>query len=647
MEDNNIDQHPVVSIYKGSSCPVVPSTSSSDAAGGVVRPFQAGVIRNASSSGQFNRRCLGLGLGGILEGSQSVRIMAPTLASPINQCKRTSSSFLGSVSLEGVSAGPCDSGFLRQCVSSGNYEEKRIREVSPALANPGEDRSLMRGGINFSRGTSRGGISECSSRRSISVLTSAVGMESTPRGVPEDLCKMGSPSGGPMRNPRERENRSVCFASSDSVITGLSNCAMGEVVPAICVSPKQTSLQASAQVPSAKTSSASDPSVSMVAKEAVVSSSDGSSTPIDATQSSPLSAHSGGSREDCMPFQSQDPGPSRRDIIRQELEEHQWDISSISVLENSLRPQSSAVYERFWSEFTKFALARVSSLSEVSLAVVTAFLHHLAFKRNLKVSTIKSYVSAIKFPLQLILKKDITDCPAYAKFMRGLVALFPVERPRPVAWNLDVVLAYLKGLEPLQEMQPEIIFSKCLFLVAVATGRRVSELASLGWDDPFLRLSTSSASMIYTPNFLGKNETPISLHAPIMIQAVSSSASDAEERFVCPVRALYHWREYVKKNPRRDPLQLFQLPSGTKASTREISKHLVQVIKKSHESLKESDARRLNIRAHDVRAVAASRVWSQRLAWSDLAGTFSWKNKSVFVSVYSRGMTALRDLRSD
>ena len=153
--------------------------------------------------------------------------------------------------------------------------------------------------------------------------------------------------------------------------------------------------------------------------------------------------------------------------------------------------------------------------------------------------------------------------------------------------------------------------------------------------------------MIYLPEFLAKNENPSALHPPIVIKAISSVAPDGNERFVCPVRALYYWRSFIQKQGNKDNPQLFQFPLGSKASPRDLSRDLVDVIRSSHSSLSDADARLLNVRAHDIRAVAASRFWSQRPVWSDLASYFKWKNRSVFIDVYSRGMSALQNIMSD
>ena len=141
--------------------------------------------------------------------------------------------------------------------------------------------------------------------------------------------------------------------------------------------------------------------------------------------------------------------------------------------------------------------------------------------------------------------------------MRGLITMFPFRRLPAIASILEVVLSYLRRSDPMLSLTLDMLQAKCLFLVAVASGRRVSELAHLGGDQPFLHLTTSSVSLIYTPVSIAKNEDPTSLQAPLVVNSVSATAPEKQERLVCPVRAIYYWREFITKNSNRDRLQLF------------------------------------------------------------------------------------------
>ena len=58
--------------------------------------------------------------------------------------------------------------------------------------------------------------------------------------------------------------------------------------------------------------------------------------------------------------------------------------------------------------------------------------------------------------------------------------MFHIRHPPAVAWSLEVVLSYLRRLKPMHSLAPDMFRAKCLFVITVASGRRVSELAHLG-----------------------------------------------------------------------------------------------------------------------------------------------------------------------
>ena len=80
-----------------------------------------------------------------------------------------------------------------------------------------------------------------------------------------------------------------------------------------------------------------------------------------------------------------------------------------------------------------------------------------------------------------------------------------VKRPIPVQWNLNVVLSYLQDVEPLSSVSPLALLKKTLFLVALASGRHISDLTHLSWKEPFLVITQPGAKLVYTLGFLAKN----------------------------------------------------------------------------------------------------------------------------------------------
>ena len=79
--------------------------------------------------------------------------------------------------------------------------------------------------------------------------------------------------------------------------------------------------------------------------------------------------------------------------------------------------------------------------------------------------------------------------------LHDLVHSFKVEVPvRPPTWDLEVVLRYLRSstFEPLSSLSLHSLTKKVLFLVLLATAKRVGELQALSRGVVFLLFSVCS-----------------------------------------------------------------------------------------------------------------------------------------------------------
>ena len=231
--------------------------------------------------------------------------------------------------------------------------------------------------------------------------------------------------------------------------------------------------------------------------------------------------------------------------IREALETSGQTEASVDVLQAALRPQSLEVYGRHRKEFCSFLSDKGSNPRDVSLALVVEFLRLLAHSLNLKLPTIRSYVLAIRYPLSWVQHSNILDSPLLKLFMKGLRNRAPVVRQTPVQGNLDVVLRHLHAIEPLSSLPVLDLLKKSLFLVTLASGRRIGEIAHLGLDKPFLVIHKSDLVLVYMQSFLAKNETSQSLHPQIQLKAIQC-APNSKERFLCPVRALLHLLQHIR-----------------------------------------------------------------------------------------------------
>ena len=136
---------------------------------------------------------------------------------------------------------------------------------------------------------------------------------------------------------------------------------------------------------------------------------------------------------------------------------------------------------------------------------------------------------------------------------------------RPPSWDLLKVLDYLRSpiFEPLSNTSPRDLTRKTLFLVSLATAKRVGELQSIS---RFVSFSSSAAGVSYVPEFLAKTKTAVRpLPRSFSMQSVGDFAAGLpDDLLVCPVHSL---SVYVSRTSRfvNRPRQLLvspRCPSG-------------------------------------------------------------------------------------
>ena len=98
---------------------------------------------------------------------------------------------------------------------------------------------------------------------------------------------------------------------------------------------------------------------------------------------------------------------------------------------------------------------------------------------------------------------EISTSPVLHDLLRSFRVEAPARSITPPSWDLLKVLEYLKSpvFEPLQQSSLRDLTRKTLFLVALASAKRVSELQALS---RIVSFSSSAAAVPYVPEFLAK-----------------------------------------------------------------------------------------------------------------------------------------------
>ena len=176
--------------------------------------------------------------------------------------------------------------------------------------------------------------------------------------------------------------------------------------------------------------------------------------------------------------------------------------------------------------------------------MVLSYLQHLR-RLDLKHSTVLSHISALSSCTNKVDGVLVGRHPLVARWVLCDRAQNPPRKSLVHRWNLLLVLAVLtvKPFEPLRQGTPQDLTLKMLFLLAVTSALRVSEIHALCIDPPFLIQNPRSFHLAPNPAFLSKTSTEVALSGgDLEITTFYPEPTNALEQgfhLMCPVRALH------------------------------------------------------------------------------------------------------------
>ena len=265
---------------------------------------------------------------------------------------------------------------------------------------------------------------------------------------------------------------------------------------------------------------------------------------------------------------------------------HAWRLSSDTtgksgfsgraarVLSGVLRESSSRLYQSRWKIFCGWCRGRSVAPVNASVPVVVDFLIHLRQDKGLSVSAVKGYCSALNSVLALK-GRDLAASREITTLLRSFArSVNPVEL-RPPAWDVSLVLQSLTGApyEPLRTCEERFLAQKTLFLLALASAKRIGELHALSYRVSHTR-DWGEVFLCFFTWFVAKTQDPSSL-APrfegFTVPALTNARKNRNGRLLCPVRAV---KVYLDRTaPHRPRCERLFVTAGR--SKKEISKTTV------------------------------------------------------------------------
>ena len=345
------------------------------------------------------------------------------------------------------------------------------------------------------------------------------------------------------------------------------------------------------------------------------------------------------------------PGPSQEPVESEPtclaprasaIKEQGFSEAVAARIEAPQRRSTRSVYEAKWTIFTKWCLSNQVDFRAPPLKAIADFLLHLFQDKKLQPGTIDGYRSAIADKLgnsTINVSKD--------ENLTRLLDSFHRDRPKGrrgiPSWNLSLVLHQLTKapFEPLKEASLKHLTFKTVFLLALGSGKRRSEIHA--WLHKNIRHQSdwSKVSLYPSPSFLSKNqlakEGPDSV-APVVIPALAPSLDRSlkGDRSLCPVRALRYYLDRTADLRQNKELVFVSFKKGfdKDISPATISSWIKQTVVLCYE-LSDQEALTLHqVKAHDVRAFAASKAFQSGISLDQILSACHWKSHNTFTQFY-------------
>lgn len=347
--------------------------------------------------------------------------------------------------------------------------------------------------------------------------------------------------------------------------------------------------------------------------------------------------------------QRRSPESSRLALVRKVLYRKGLSESAIDFHTAQHRQSTQKVYHHHWNYWVAWCRNKRIDPTRPSRKHVANHLAHLAKVKKLSIASIRTRRAAIGSTLLSIGYKNVPTDPMITNILKG-IALEQAKLPsRTPAWDLKVILEFLKSApyNDLKFVNYDKLTMKTAFLVALASGRRASEIINLsGLPKDVSHSPDGTITLRFRPDFLAKNQKPGEQSPVISIPPLSKLLEAGHEDMCnCPVRALKVYRKCSK--PYRSEAQKALFLSLNKALNRDItsatlSRWIKSIIIEAYRSLRDKSNQwhkavfpLTKARSHEVRAWATS-VAAKSTPISEILRAAYWRSHSVFTKHYLR-----------
>ena len=340
-------------------------------------------------------------------------------------------------------------------------------------------------------------------------------------------------------------------------------------------------------------------------------------------------------------------GPSRLAAVRGRLHALGASAEAVRLVQLGHRSSTQSVYASHWARWFAWCVKNKVSPTAPKEVDVANHLAQLASVHSLSASCLRVRRSAINTTLRQLGVPPCFSSSIVADVIKGAAFSQRKSAQRCPRWDVFLVLAFLREsrFEPLAKATLPDLSKKALFLIALASARRVSEVHALsGLSRDVAFLADGGLQLEFLPEFLAKNQSSEDDSPSVLIPSLEEVVCpDDPDRVNCPVRVLRYYRSRTEKFRSSNQRRLFislNLAYEKDILKPTLARWLVSLVRDAyHWASANNFSGYLPLAkpsAHEVRAWSASLAHANGLPVRQLLAAAYWRHEDVFINHYLR-----------
>ena len=534
---------------------------------------------------------------------------------------------------------------LRQHLSGGIHQQTGWHSIGRTLCPDVENPNMVQSEQCDTQSTTHPGITQRNSRRPLQEEPDPINrVVPLSTNLQTNFQTLGESPSGPIRNQPEYKTPSLRLSNSrpSGVVCGCPEHSMGKP-GCVCFPSHRPAAQGCTKtsIPDLQDNSHRP----RLANKTMVLGSSGDVS--GHTKTTTTHSHSAQTTTEqpipCKPSFPQSPRVVSRSST---LKERGFTAEVAETIAAPQRLSTRAIYSSKWTVFfQKWCTEEQVDFRNPSISDICNFFWYLFNVLNRCPSTIEGYRTAIADTLGNT-KQNISNNVDIAR----LIASFYRDKPKGSRnipkWNLSVVLHTLSQppFEPQEQADLKFLTWKVVFLLVLASGKRCSEIHAWTLDGLLCLGDWEQVQLVPSPSFIAKNEL-----AKDGLQSISSvviptlkynQGSKDTDILLRPIRALRCYLDRTRDLRGDRQLLFISFKQGhtkdIQCST--ISSWIKNTIKFCYSKVDNADMDLLGVKAHDVRAFAASKAFYGGVSMDQIMQACHWKSHNTFTRLYLKDL---------